>query len=345
MLADENDSVTDTYDYDAFGNLTNSTGSTANNYRYCGEQYDGTTGLYYLRARYMNPNTGTFISMDSYAGSIFEPVSLHKYLYANANPVMYEDPSGYMASLGEVVVTVGALIQLNAQTICAQAFIGALIGGMTNTTLNWLKGGSTPPAEAFIQGMIVGGIGGAAFGVLGVIAQAYWEVAIISAAIKIYIGGYSLYQGYQDAAEGYYAAAILENGLGYMAIFSGINDIIPANAGEISNARATADSTTNTEDPQTATNQNAGEYLSNKAPYQVTPGTRQLNGQYVNGMGRVEPWTAYYDEYGRLIARTDYNAGNKSAGIPNIHYHTYEWSNPGTAGHESGSHIEGEYYP
>ena len=57
QLADENGSVTDTYDYDAFGNLTNSTGNTVNNYRYCGEQFDGTTGQYYLRARYMNPNT------------------------------------------------------------------------------------------------------------------------------------------------------------------------------------------------------------------------------------------------------------------------------------------------
>lgn len=45
----------------------------------------------------MNPSTGTFISMDSYQGSIYDPVTLHKYLYANANPVMYTDPSGYMA--------------------------------------------------------------------------------------------------------------------------------------------------------------------------------------------------------------------------------------------------------
>ena len=33
--------------------------------------------------------------MDTYQGSIFDPTSLHKYLYANANPVMYTDPSGY----------------------------------------------------------------------------------------------------------------------------------------------------------------------------------------------------------------------------------------------------------
>lgn len=65
---------------------------------YCGEQLDSTTGLYYLRARYMNPSTGTFISMDTYQGSTFDPITLHKYLYANANPVMNCDPTGNMAA-------------------------------------------------------------------------------------------------------------------------------------------------------------------------------------------------------------------------------------------------------
>ncbi len=93
-LANENGAVTDTYCYDAFGNLLKSTGSTKNCYRYCGEQFDETTGLYYLRARYMDTSTGRFISQDTYQGTINDPVSLHKYLYANANPVMYNDPSG-----------------------------------------------------------------------------------------------------------------------------------------------------------------------------------------------------------------------------------------------------------
>ena len=94
-LANESGVVTDTYSYDAFGNLLKYTGSTKNCYRYCGEQFDETTGLYYLRARYMDTSTGRFISQDTYQGTINDPVSLHKYLYANANPVMYSDPSGY----------------------------------------------------------------------------------------------------------------------------------------------------------------------------------------------------------------------------------------------------------
>jgi len=49
----------------------------------------------------MNPETGTFTSMDTYAGTLDNPVSLHKYLYANL--VMYTDPSGYF-SLAELSV-------------------------------------------------------------------------------------------------------------------------------------------------------------------------------------------------------------------------------------------------
>ena len=85
-LADENGKVTDKYVYDAFGNLISSVGSTKNDFLFCGEQFDPVTGLYYLRARYMNPSVGRFITMDSYEGSIDDPVSLHKYVYANANP-------------------------------------------------------------------------------------------------------------------------------------------------------------------------------------------------------------------------------------------------------------------
>ena len=72
------------------------TGDTENHYLYTGEYYDGTSNLYYLKARYMNPSTGTFISMDTYEGSIYDPDTLHKYLYANGNPVTYSDPSGNM---------------------------------------------------------------------------------------------------------------------------------------------------------------------------------------------------------------------------------------------------------
>jgi RHS repeat-associated protein len=86
--------VTDTYSYDTFGNLLNSTGTTPNSYLYRGEQYDPNLGLYYLRARYMNPVTGRFMSRDPNAGRLKDPKSLHKYLYASGDPVNRIDPRG-----------------------------------------------------------------------------------------------------------------------------------------------------------------------------------------------------------------------------------------------------------
>ena len=74
--------VTDAYRYDAYGNLIERSGDSNNPYRYNGEAYSEETGLYYQRARYMNPETGTFISMDAYSGTLGNPVSQHKYLYA-----------------------------------------------------------------------------------------------------------------------------------------------------------------------------------------------------------------------------------------------------------------------
>ena len=123
QLADAEGSITDTYVYDAWGNLTASSGTTENSYLYCGEQLDSATGLYYLRARYMDPSTGTFNTADTYQGSRFDPVSLHKYLYANANPVMYADPSGHEArSLSEMEVAVAAFTILAAAEAMYSSF-------------------------------------------------------------------------------------------------------------------------------------------------------------------------------------------------------------------------------
>jgi RHS repeat-associated protein len=99
MLTDSHGANTDSYDYEAFGVLLTQTGNTENNYLYTGEQIDPNTGNYYLRARYYNPASGRFLSMDSFGGLSQNPMTLHKYLYANADPVKMIDPTGHF-SLG-----------------------------------------------------------------------------------------------------------------------------------------------------------------------------------------------------------------------------------------------------
>ncbi len=107
--------VTDQYTYDAFGVMLASIGITPNAYLYTGEQYDPNVGFYYMRARYYDQAQGRFISTDSEEGNIFDPVSLHRYLYAKADPMDNRDPSGAI-SMPEMLVVSG-LIGLTAGAI------------------------------------------------------------------------------------------------------------------------------------------------------------------------------------------------------------------------------------
>ena len=103
VLTDGSGNAVNTYIYEAFGDLISSTGSVENKYRFAGEQFDESLGDYYLRARYYDINTGRFTGRDTYEGSFNNPSSLHKYLYANANPVNFTDPSGYTPNLQEIL--------------------------------------------------------------------------------------------------------------------------------------------------------------------------------------------------------------------------------------------------
>ncbi len=83
------------YKYDAYGNITTPLVSN-NRYSYNGESIDKATGYQYLRARYYDSSIGRFITADSYAGQLVNPLSQNKYTYTENNPVNGIDPSGHM---------------------------------------------------------------------------------------------------------------------------------------------------------------------------------------------------------------------------------------------------------
>jgi RHS repeat-associated protein len=134
-LSDTNGVVTDRNAYTAFGENDpagtsgNTSGTTDNNFKYAGEQLDPNLGFYYLRARYMDPGRGGFISKDSYMGYYSEPITLHKYLYANGNPVLGVDPSGHM-SIIDTSMAQKVMGQLLTQAIAVNNFIGRVQTGL-----------------------------------------------------------------------------------------------------------------------------------------------------------------------------------------------------------------------
>ena len=87
------------YRYEDFGETTSVGENTSGNETcYTGGRYDETTGLYYLNARYYNPEDGRFLSEDTYRGELNKPDTQHLYVYCKDNPINYVDPSGHKYS-------------------------------------------------------------------------------------------------------------------------------------------------------------------------------------------------------------------------------------------------------
>jgi RHS repeat-associated protein len=119
-LTDGAGNATNTYSYDAFGNLIASAGNVENDYLFAGEQFDEDLEQYYLRQRYYKSETGRFTRQDTYSGHISDPITLHKYIYANANPVNGVDPSGF-ATITDSLSIINTISQLAARAYISVA--------------------------------------------------------------------------------------------------------------------------------------------------------------------------------------------------------------------------------
>jgi RHS repeat-associated protein len=93
-LTDINGLLTDVYAYEASGEIIKQLGTTHNSYLFAGEQRDPNIGLDYLRARYLDVNSGRFYGRDPFKGLHKNPITLNKYIYAGNNPSNFTDPSG-----------------------------------------------------------------------------------------------------------------------------------------------------------------------------------------------------------------------------------------------------------
>ncbi len=105
FLANSAATVTDMYQYDAFGMPVASSGTTANQFLYSGERLDNSIGLYDLRARYYDHATGRFWARDPVEGIPCTPLTNNPYIYANDEPVDGIDPTGEQAIVNSAVTS------------------------------------------------------------------------------------------------------------------------------------------------------------------------------------------------------------------------------------------------
>jgi RHS repeat-associated protein len=119
FLTDTNGVTTDTYDYDAWGNIVRRTGATANTRVFDGEEIDQDLGLINLRARQYDVSTGRFTTVDPLLGSVRDPISMNRYLFAHGDPLDRYDPSGR----GDDALTLGIILGAVAAAILVEETI------------------------------------------------------------------------------------------------------------------------------------------------------------------------------------------------------------------------------
>jgi RHS repeat-associated protein len=143
-LADAQGVITDRFTYDAFGVQLAHTGDTSTPYGFDGQYREASLGLYALRARYYEAESGQFWTMDAFEGAVDDPTSMHKYLYANADPVNLRDPSGYF-SMGSMMTGISISISMG----------NAAYGSYTsNVHMSFGRRISTAIGESLLAGML-----------------------------------------------------------------------------------------------------------------------------------------------------------------------------------------------
>jgi RHS repeat-associated protein len=272
ILTDTSGAVTDRYDYDAFGNVISQAGSTPNVYLYSGEQNDPNLNVYYLRARYYRADGGRFVSSDPADGRTLEPISLHKYVYAAANPINRNDPSGLL-SLPELAVTT--------------AIIGTLAGNFATTYVAYRTLKASVDDDNPIDGWLISlrgsasAAGGSVGGGLDIVKDAAgWWVAPV---VEFGLSPLSIWKNF-NVIGGTWAAGPIFNmnshtemeGTGFTASYPGsILYLLPASVFSTNKAWGALSQLAKNQKNRIGTSFSVG--ISTSGPVSLTVGLRQNN--------------------------------------------------------------------
>ncbi|BDU19988.1 RHS repeat-associated core domain-containing protein [Dyella sp. GSA-30] len=97
--ADANGNIVTTYDYLPYGVSAPNMGEAPNGPGYTGHVNDPDSGLAYMQARYYDPASGRFFSVDPAGVESGNSTTFNRYSYANNNPIVYTDPDGRQSTM------------------------------------------------------------------------------------------------------------------------------------------------------------------------------------------------------------------------------------------------------
>ncbi len=200
--------LTDSYSYDAFGNVLEQIGSTPNPYLYLGNVYEEQADLYDFHARHYDPVVGRFMSEDPVAGFAMFPQTLNPYVYGVNNPYVQPDSNGRAIPLiigiavlgggvinggfsayeeyrdggdsldivkaggiGGVAGSIGTAAGIGAGLVARNPMVGASVGGSVGGTVSSGLEDTLSGDVCLTEGLANAGVSGAIGGVAGPIGR------------------------------------------------------------------------------------------------------------------------------------------------------------------------------
>lgn len=145
--------VAGSYAYTPYG-LVTATGTARTPLQYTGQYTDAESGLVYLRARYYDPGTALFLTVDPLVDTTRTP-----YAYAGGNPLDYADPTGncsFWECLGIGAGLAGAVLGAGACIVLEPCGLGVAAAGVGAAALD---GGAIFGAGLLGGAVGLGGVG------------------------------------------------------------------------------------------------------------------------------------------------------------------------------------------
>ena len=114
-------------------------------YGYTSEYQNSYSELIYLRSRFLSPETGRFLTKDTWQGNYSRPGSLNRWDYVESNSVNYTDPSGYIKQGSEARIADFIWAELKSKGITINRDWGNITDFdpniiLVSTPCNWQEG-------------------------------------------------------------------------------------------------------------------------------------------------------------------------------------------------------------